>query len=145
MKLDRRLLVLALAALASTGCDSDQGPEGTNWIAAGTHLAQITAFEIPDTVRALDTLTIVLSAELTMDRVEFSHIQALWLGDTLQIGVWADADHWVGSGPMPPTSPTVLHEYDYLVPPPYPPSGFEVWFEERTSKRPVDTVVVVDG
>jgi hypothetical protein len=145
MKLHRRLLVLALAAVGSTGCDSDQGPEGTNWIAAGTHLAQITAFEIPDTVGALDTLTIVLSAELTMDRVEFSHIEVLWLGDTLQIGVWANADQWVGSGPMPPTSFTVLHEYDYDVPPPYPPSDFEVWFEERTSKRPADTVVVVDG
>ena len=90
MNLVQRSVVFALVLLGALACESDQGP---NWVPAGTHLAQITEFEIPDTVRAADTLTIVLSAMLQMDRVEFSHIETEWIADTLQIGDASDQLH----------------------------------------------------
>ena len=140
----QRIAAIFAASLGAAACTSDQGPGDGNWVYTGLQQAEITAFEIPDTVRALDTLTIVLSAELRLDRVEFSHVQSQWLEDTLEVSVWAETDRWIGNGPMPPTSFTVLHEYAYDVPPPYPPSRFEVWFEEHTSRHHAGTVVVED-
>jgi len=140
----QRIAVVVAACLGAVSCNSDQGPSGISWVSTGLQLAEITAFEIPDTIRAMDTLTIVLSAELQLDRVGFSHVQVQWLEDTLEVGVWANTDRWVGSGTMPPTSFTVLHEYAYDMPPPYPPSHFEVRFEQPTSRQHAGTVVVAD-
>lgn len=142
MKQSRVVPVLLAGLVVTLGaCGEDSGP---NWIDGGLHAAQITELSIPDTIRASDTLRITLSAELAqpVGRPEFASLDAQRSEHSVEITVWASVDLWAGSGPIPPTSFTVLHEYQHSEPPPFAEGPFAVVLSEPEGPAVADTVYI---
>jgi len=132
-------LMLALA-VAVGACGSD--PDGPAWIDGGTHVARVYDIVVPDSISHSDTLRVRLSATLNqpIGQPEFSHIETVWTANVFRLTVWANVDLWAGGGVMPPTSLTVLHDYEHEVLPPFPPGQFEVLITQLGGAASSDTV-----
>ena len=102
---------------------------------------------VPQTIGISDTLAVQLWASLRepRSRPAFSHFEVVRDDHQLDLTVRARVDLWIGSGPMPPTSFSVLNGDFYHEPPPFSVGPFEVVIWLPDGSTTVDTVLVTDG
>ena len=140
----KRFVIISCLLLAACGEGDATGP---SWRDGGLHLAEIDSVAAPQTIGISDTLSVRLWASLSepTGRPTFSHFEVVRFGHRLDLTVWVRVDLWIGSGPMPPTSFTVLHGDSYHEPPPFSVGDFEVVIWLPDGSTTVDTVLVTDG
>ena len=143
----KRFLIIPCLLLAVCGEGDTTGP---SWRDGGLHVAEVDSdvdsVSVPQTIGILDTLALQLWASLyePTGRPTFSHFEVVRSDHRLDLTVWARVDLWIGSGPMPPTSFTVLDGDFYREPPPFSVGDFEVVIRQPDGSTTVDTVLVAD-
>jgi hypothetical protein len=111
------------------------------WDYEGVCQVWVETMEAPDTLRAADTLAVILEGEGWCDQPIFSHVDTARDSFQVDFAVWADCYTWSGSGMMPPTDYWVRCELE--VPPPFYSGRLLLLAYRPDSTTVSDTVLVV--